>query len=600
MNSRWRLAFCLAVVCLLCAFHVALKTGKIFANPTWDAHDDVGQFWSEFAFQYGFAKFFAEHPVSDWSRLARDRSVQHPDEINDWAEFTVLMDVPAGALYRWVKPAMPFHVWVVWYDCVLGSLTLFGLFLLARALWRSDFAGLMAAAFYAALYPSYGRTVKNLFLREDFALPLIVLALWATVRMWQEEKRVRWEIGAALLWLAALASWHLTQFVLAVGVGATVLVYLGRGETPRRLWFVLTLLVGAVAVPVLRAKQFYLSPTMCVLLALSLAVWINGGRKRATMVFVCWLTVLLAAGVLLRRSYGEYAHVYQMFFYKLRFLGVKPSEPSLLPWEARCLWEGAFNTASLSDFWRYLLWCGPLALASLALRKKEEGGKGKEGTGFWVFVVFALLLVPLSWMVVRYFTFLAPAAAVLAAGVAAQRLGWKLLAGAAAAWQLAVLDWQPLDRAPVKPDLYRPVVTWLRENTATNAVILSGVSESPVWWAHTGRPTVLHSKFENRQIRERYHEFLEALYGSEAELASWARKWGAQYFVYDLGCLVTGPDTWRYKADRLGTLPAACVARRMAERAEELQEFRLEFRSERFAVFGVDRCGSVDFTGCNY
>jgi hypothetical protein len=132
MNPRWRLLACLAVVCLLCAFHVALKTGKIFANKTWNERDEVGQFWSEFAFQYGFAKFFADHPASDWGRLAHDRSVQYPDEINDWAEFTVLMDVPAGALYRWVygspesrvlspesRPA--FHVWVVWYDCIVAK-----------------------------------------------------------------------------------------------------------------------------------------------------------------------------------------------------------------------------------------------------------------------------------------------------------------------------------------------------------------------------------------------------------------------------------------------------------------------------------------------
>jgi hypothetical protein len=582
MNSRWRLAFYLAVVCVLCVFHVTLKTGKIFANPTWDARDEVGQFWSEFAFQYGFAKFFAEHPVSEWGRLAHDRDVQHPDEINDWAEFTVAMDVPAGALFRWLRPAMPFHVWIVWYDCVVGSLTLFGLFLLARALWRSDFAGLVAAFLFAALYPSYGRTVKNLYLREDFALPLIVLALWATVQMWQEEKRVRWEIGAGLLWLAALASWHLTQFVLAVGVGATVLVYLGRGETPRRPWFVLTLLAGAVAVPVLRAKQFYLSPTMCALLALSLAVWTNGGRKRATMVFACWLVVLVGVSTLLRTSYGEYAHVYQMFFYKLRFLGVKPPEPARLPWEARCLWEGAFNTARLSDFWRYLLWCGPLAVAAVWIGARKEVWK-------LVFAVFVVLLVPLSWMVVRYFTFLAPAAAALAAGVAAQRSGWKLAAGVAAAWQLMLLNWQPLDRAPVRPEIYRPVVAWLRENTATNAVILSGVSESPVWWAYTGRATVLHSKFENERIRERYREFLAALYGTEAELAAFARKYGAEYFVYDRRCLDVYLDSWRYKANRVGELPAECVARRMAERPGELTEFRPEFWSERFAVFRMGR-----------
>jgi hypothetical protein len=321
---------------------------------------------------------------------------------------------------------------------------------------------------------------------------------------------------------------------------------------------------------------------MCALLALSLAVWINGGRKRATLVFVSWLAVLLATGALLQKSYGEYAHVYQMFFYKLRFLGVKPAEPSLLPWEARCLWEGAFNTAALPDFWRYLLWCGPLAVVAVWKGGRMEVWKT-------VFVVFVVLLAPLSWMVVRYFTFLAPAVAVLAAGAAAQRLGWKLAAGAAAVWQLAALNWQPLDRTPVRPEVYRPVVAWLRENTAKDAVVLSGVSESPVWWAYTGRATVLHSKFENRRIRERYREFLAALYGSEAELAAFARKYGAEYFVYDLGCLVGGADTWRYKADKLGALPAECVARRMAERPGELTEFHLEFRSDRFAVFRVAR-----------
>lgn len=594
MNARWRLAICLAAIGLLVAFHVSLKTTKIFSNPTWDSRDEVGQFWSEFAFQYSFAKFFAEHPVSDWGQLSHDRHVQYPDEINDWAEFTVAMEVPVGVLYRWMKPRMAFHEWAVWCDCVMGSLTLFGLFLLARALWQNDFAGLMAAALYAALYPGYGRTVKNLFLREDFALPLIVLALWATVRMWQEENNRRWEIGAALLWLAALASWHLTQFVLAVCVGATVLVYLGKGETPRRPWFVAVLVVGAVVVPVLWMKQFYLSPTMCALYALALAVWINGGRRKAWMVFGGTLVVFMAAGALLRTSYGEYAHVYQMFFYKLRFLGVKPAEPSLLPWEARCLWEGAFNTASPADFWRYLMWCGPLAVVAVWRYGRMEVPK-------FVFVVFVVLLVPLAWMVVRYFTFLAPAAAVLAAGVAAQRWGWKLVVGVAATWQLVVLDWRPLDRRPVRPEVYRPVVAWLREHTATNAVVLSSISESPVWRVHTGRTTVLHSKFENQRIRERYREFLAALYGSERQLADFARKQGAEYFVYDAGCLVTGLDSWRYKADRLGELPSWSVARRLAERPQDAKDFRLEWRGDRFAVFRVLRAGgSIDFAGSSH
>jgi len=356
MNSWRRFAFCLAAVCILYAFHVHLKTAKIFANPTWNAHDEVGQFWSECAFQYRFAKFFATHPVRDWGQLAHDRDVQHPDVIDDWAEFTVAMEVPVGVLYRWVKPSMPFHAFVIWYDCLVSSLSLFAVFFLARALWRSDATGVFASALYASLYPSYGRTVKNLFLREDFAIPLILFALFFTVRALQDRKAWN-QILAALFWLAGLASWHLTQFVMAPLIVAAVLVYLGKGVTPRVPWLVLTLAAGAVLVPVLRAKQFYLSPAMCLLYALSVGVWINGGRKRATVLFASWLTAFLVVGLLLHKSYGEYAHVYQLFFCKLRFLGMKPNNPAALPWEARLLWEGAFNTSSWSEWWHSLQWC---------------------------------------------------------------------------------------------------------------------------------------------------------------------------------------------------------------------------------------------------
>jgi hypothetical protein len=568
MSARARFWVCLALVGTLYVFHVHLKTTKIFRNPTWDAQNEVGQFWSEFAFHYRFAKFFAEHPVRDWGQLTDDQSVQFPDTINDWAEFTVAMEVPVGVLYRWFKPAVPFHVWVVWYGCLVSSLTLFGVFLLARALWQRDGAGVLAALLYATLYPSYGRTVKNLFLREDFAIPLIVFALFFTVRAvqgWTGVPPVRvsdgnrrdacatvWQIFAALFWLAALASWHLTQFVLAVGVGAAVLVYLGKGETPRLPWFVIVLGAGSMIVPVLRAKQFYLSPTMCTLVALSLAVWINGGRKKASIVFAIWLVAFLVAGFLLRKSYSEYAHVYQLFFAKLRHLGVKPEAPSALSWEARCLWEGAFNTAPVSEWWRSLMWCGPLAVVAVAARMKDECRRMKVAEN--VFVVFSLLLVPLSWMVVRFFTFLGFAAAVVAAGLMTRRMGWRFAAWVAAGWQLVALDFKPMDRWPVVPADYRPVVEWINAHTPTNAVILASISESPVFLAETGRPIILHSKFENREIRERYREFLDAIYGSEDKFFAFATKYGAEYFVFDNGFLLTGKDSRRYKADKLGDL----------------------------------------------
>jgi hypothetical protein len=620
MSPRSRLGWCLLVVGGLFVFHVHLKTQKIFRNPTWDARDEVGQFWSECAFQYRFAKFFAEHPVRDWGQLTHDRAVQYPDSINDWSEFTVAMEVPVGVLYRWFRPAMSFHVFVVWYDCLISSLSLFAIFFLARALWRSDFAGLAAAVFYATLYPSYGRTVKNLFLREDFAIPLILLALFFTVRAMQEagdqwstevraretgaQRRVRFQILAALIWLAALASWHLTQFVLAVGVGAVVLTWLvgmmraepafvplggtmaGKGGGMK--WFVAVLAAGAMLVPVLRVKQFYLSPTMCVLYAMALAMWIDGGWKKKLAMFFGSAAVLVSISLLLQKSYGEYAHVYQLFFYKLRFLGVKPENPAALPWEARCLWEGAFNTAEWNEFWRSLQWCGPLALAAFALRMKDEGGKAKSsGT---IFMVFTVLLALLAWMVVRYFTFLGFAVAVVAGGLVTRRMWWKTAVVVAAVLQLAMLNLSPLSRAPVVPDDYKPVVRWLKENTTTNAVVLANISESPVFLACAGRPIILHSKFENREIRERYREFLEVIYADETHFFAFATKYGADYFVCDSASfLMATTESRRYKASRLEPLDANCAAMLFDSAPQRLRHFELEFATDRFTVFRVRR-----------
>ena len=593
MTSRARLWLCLAMVTALHVLHVHLKTAKIFANPTWDARDETGQFWSEAAFQYRFAKYFAEHPLRDWGELAHDRDVQHPDTIDDWAEFTVAMEVPVGVLYRWLKPATPFHVFVVWYDCLVSSLSLFAVFFLARALWRSDAVGVFASAFYATLYPSYGRTVKNLFLREDFAIPWIIFALFFTVRALQEQK-TRDQILAAVFWLTALASWHLTQFVMAPFIVAAVLVYLGKGETPRLPWLVLVLAAGTLLIPVLRAKQVYLSPTMCALYALALAVWINGGRKKATIVFACWLAAFLVAGAWFQKTYGEYAHVYELFFYKLRFFGVKPDAPTALPWEARVLWEGAFDTADAKEFWHSLAWCGPLSLAGVVAalceyRPRPNPDDGGHRLPLQIFALFTLLLFPLSWMVVRYFTFLGFAASVLVAGLVARRIWWRLAVLVAVVWQFATLDLKPLERIQPEPREYRAVVDWIRENTPSNAVILATITESPVLWAHTSRPIILHSKFENWTIRERYREFLRAIYSNEAQFHQFCATDGADYFVYDIGFMLDAKESRRYKADELGLLDPNCAAMLFQEHPERLKLFEPEFAEARFAVFRVLR-----------
>ncbi len=424
--------------------------------------------------------------------------------------------------------------------------------------------------------------MKNLFLREDFAVPLLLFALAFTVRALQEQKR-RDQIVAALFWLAALASWHLTQFVMAPFVAAAVLVYLGKGRTPRLPWFVIVLAAGTLAIPVLRAKQVYLSPTLCALYALALAVWIDGGRRRAIRIFAGSLALCLLLGLLFQKSTGEYAHVYALFFAKLHFLGMKPADPSQLPWEARLLWEGAFNTATWQEFRHSLAWCLPLAVLAMWLTRRDTD------VAVRIFIVFTLLLFPLAWMVVRYFTFLGFTAAVVGAGLLTQRFWWKTAVFAATVAQLAGLDFQPLERVQPAPAEYVPVVRWLNDQTPSNAVVLATITESPVFWAHTGRPIILHPKFENREIRERYREFLEAIYGGEDGFYEFARRHGADYFIYDTGFLFDAEESRRYKADKLGPLPPDCAAELFQDHPERLKHFTLELAADRFSVFRLAR-----------
>ena len=204
-----------------------------------------------------------------------------------------------------------------------------------------------------------------------------------------------------------------------------------------------------------------------------------------------------------------------------------------------------------------------------------------------IFLLFTLLLAPLAWMVMRYFTFLGFAAAIVAAGLVTGRIWWKLAVVVAAVGQLVTLNLQPLERQQPSPNEYRPIVQWLQENTPTNAVLLATISESPVFLAHTGRPIIMHSKFENQRIRERYREMLGSIYGSEEQFFEFARKYGADYFVYDVGFLYNGSDSRRYKANQMRPLDPNCAAMLFENHPQQLEHFKLEISNDRFAIFHV-------------
>jgi hypothetical protein len=262
---------------------------------------------------------------------------------------------------------------------------------------------------------------------------------------------------------------------------------------------------------------------------------------------------------------------------------MKPADPSKLPWEARVLWEGAFNTSGWMEWWHSLALCLPLSFLAIFLPTREKNIAVK------IFTLFTLILFPLAWMVVRYFTFLGFGAAVMSAGLLTKRSWWKAVVLVATITQLVMLNFKPFERIQPNPAEYTPVVQWVNEHTETNAVILATITESPVLWAHTGRPMILHPKFENHEIRERYRDFLESIYASEDRFYEFARRYDVDYFVYDAGFMIDEQESRRYKADKLGPLPTDCAAVLFHEHPDQLQHFKLELAAGRFALFRVLR-----------
>ena len=130
-------------------------------------------------------------------------------------------------------------------------------------------------------------------------------------------------------------------------------------------------------------------------------------------------------------------------------------------------------------------------------------------------------------------------------------------------------------------------MTWISTQTPTNAVILATISEAPAVLAYTGRSIILHSKFENRAIRERYREFLTAIYGTEEQFYDFARRYGADYFIYDGDYLIPGPTSRRYQADKLGNLDQNCTALLFALAPQQLQHFQLVSIAGGSAIFRV-------------
>jgi len=602
----------------------------------------VGYFWSERAFHYRCALMFAVNDYQDPAVLSRDTWQQHPDGVNAWRQYALLMEPVYGFLYRLAgDQARPFVEFLLRLVPLIHVLIFFPLYGVARALGCRRLLAVLGVVFYATCTLGFVRMTGSLLLKEDFAL--LCLAVFLAVHFWAwRRESLPLAVLAAVLLVPVLAAWHLSQFLVLVVVLAAAIgwTFIARKEAPAKGRIPFSILMPAAYTlaglaagftPSLLARGFFLSLPMAVLYAWTITA-VAAHRRRGLgnsiplrfLVFA-GLVVVLGGLVFLNRGYtGDYNHVFGLFVQKIVHGFRLPDDPGLLPFDSRVFWAPPFNTPTWGEIWAKL--------------------------GFHIAVLLPVLIWCI-WTILRRTTdalhrsFLMTVPAYLAAYLMIERLGIVFLLFAAVTVAMAG-EWlvrRMTSRAgsgalPVVVGLLMisPVLnlngnlgdmikitrevrqghevrleasdqalweswsgmfTWLTVHTpgpgsrlpGSAAAVLGEIGVSTQLLLYTGRPIVLNSQFENAEIRDRYRRFLEALYSTD-EMVLWefAKQYGADYiFINRNFATRTGPGSSPFLAGVTGNLGLEMNVVKMHFRPEVLSRFTPVYDNEYYRILRV-------------
>lgn len=596
VSDRLRKWLPLAALLLL---YLAVGSAKLIltqASPFYDPRDETNLHFTENAVQYRYAKMIAEGVGVP----EVDTRLQHPEGVRVAEELTITLERVSGNLYRflaWFGYDAPFHAYSVWFIAFFSSLAVFPLYWGASRLWGGWLPGLLAVAFYAVMPPAWMRSITS-FSREDFTLVFLFTGLVA-FGLSQSKGRERWMpwLAGAALSVAAI-SWHITGFVVAILIGYAVVAWVAcpdeRDAIHDAIWpIILLLFLTGLASDLLRNKWFVASTTMLVGYGL-LAAHAVGRRFRLSTAprVAVLLGVPVALHFLLSSLVGEnvraYSHALEVLWYKIRFGLVKPADPTLMTYDARGMWSSSFRSPTPGSVWSMFSTLLVVSGASAALAVREwVGGTLPRGQRFFTYCFFAFLAGYVAFD--RIQVFLVFFAALLA-------VRWLVVfptrRTAVAAVLVAFIGYEIYNDTRLYITVHRApgldrLVTWVRENTAQDDVVLAAFHIGPSILAYTGRPIVTHPKFESHVIREKTERFLDGLFSPEPDFYALARSWEADWYVYQASMgLDTTTESPRYVAGRT-SIPTDSALYAFHFAPERLTRFHLVYQDPTYRIYKV-------------
>ena len=550
------------------------------------------------------------------SLVAQGKGIPKIDGLLAWPEGfdtrtdTNLEEYVVGTLYR-ILPfkKVPLSLFIRYFVRSWYCLTIFIVYLLLAASTKSRTSGIIGASFYALALPTIERSLGNHIQREQFALVIIFLHIYFFYKFLQSE-RGRDILASSILLFLGLVSWKLAQFYYLILLSYILLAYLFSNRyylTMQALAFFTAInFVGALTLPTnLKTDYFIFSLPMLLSYSL-LASW--GWRKwRGKKVESLFLLFIISAGLffLFPRT-GQYNHVWQTMFYKIRYLGVKPLDPSLLSFEASHYWTPPYSSPTLFRFLNEFLVLVLLASYPVFIFfKRLFQKKITLEKGFFLYALIAFFVCYLLFYKLK--TFFIFFLVIFIAHLFP--LGKKRLSRAVILLLLFIglsfqvyqaLSWQDsflvkgMLKTGIRPLEFptsgnrlaiRKVLSWIRENTEPQDAFLAPLSLSPQIAAYSTRPTVLHCYFETG-IREIYREYCQALFQKEENLTDLCKRYNVDYLIYRGDQLLrTDPImSYRYVANRMD-LNEDWVAYKLHFTPDKLENFTLVYENYFYRIY---------------
>ncbi len=445
----------------------------------------------------------------------------------------------------------------LWISLTAGLILLWLIQMRCRT-WTAVAGALLYAVAPAAIARATGQDL----IRELFCIPFIVLFFLLYSSWMARPRRLKLILSGGAIF-AALATWDMSQLIFALwGVYEIARILAGGILNRKRKYFLifiyLSAVVASVTVPYLRVHGFIVSPAMALvfplLLILSLPKVTRLGLAKKIAVFAVsaiLLGVFWAVAVKFTPFKGNYNHFLSLVISKVKFMNVKPADPSLLDFDSRILWTPALHSATCGIL-RAIFPAGIYFLAILAAihiwmnRRRRSIYSINAGMPLFMSIAFFILFIFMVRFHVICTIFLCVSICLLFNTVYENTRTKKWRVVLALAFLLTLAGEMDISLKLVQaggrsyegeyPTETEGLVRWFREADLKGRTILCNFTLSPMLKGYCGSRVVLLPKFELPQTRNDVEEYYEIMFkGTENKLRDFCGKYDVEFIIYDRG-----------------------------------------------------------------